>query len=96
MGRKKDERTLRRFTFNISEENYNYLMELCKEDDFANIKIGTLLDNIIHKIRTSHKDIPVNVIKERNIKLLEASIQEKRLLIEEQTLLLEKLANTDI
>lgn len=92
MARKKDERNLRKFTFNISEENYIYLEKIC-ENSYGNLKIGTLLDNILTNIRTNYYDIPLNIIKDRSITLLETDIEEQRLLLKEAEEILRKLKN---
>ncbi len=73
MGRKKDERNLRKFTFNLSEENYIYLEKLCKNNS---VKIGPLLDILLTYIRTNNNDMPLNIIKERKIALLESNVKE--------------------
>lgn len=95
MARKKDERNLRKFTFNISEENYIYLEKICENsyNSYGNLKIGTLLDKILTNIRTNYYDIPLNIIKDRNIALLEKDIEVQKLLLKEAEEILRKLKN---
>lgn len=92
MPRKKDERNLRKFSFNMSEENYDYLEKIC-EGSMINVKIGTLLDNILTEMRTNYYDFPINCIKNRNISLLERDIENNKKLLKEKEEALDMLKN---
>ena len=90
MARKNNEKELRKFSFDISEENYSYLKTIC-ETGHRILKIGPLIDGILTKIRTNYPDFPLDIIEDKHIVLLEKHIEEQRLLLQETEVLLKKL-----
>lgn len=71
-------------SFDISEENYDYLIEMSKH---TGIKVSPLLNSILSRLRTNGTDIATSSIKEHlldeKLKLIEKNIQEQSLLLEE-------------
>ena len=82
----------RKFTFDISESNYAYLIELSKS---ANMKIGTFLDFTIGQLKADSKlinDAVTYSLLTDKIALLEKNIQQQNLLLEEMNNFKKKLS----
>lgn len=74
----------RKMSFDISEENYDYLVNMSKH---TNIKLSPLLNNILNGLRVNGTDIATSAKKEymidEKIKLIEKTIQEQSLFLAE-------------
>lgn len=76
----------KKISFDISEENYDYLINMKKN---ANIKLGATLNAILDRFRTNETDISEitykikeNLLNEK-IKILEKNIREQSLLLQD-------------
>lgn len=76
----------KKISFDISEENYDYLINMKKN---ANIKLGATLNAILDRFRTNETDISEITYKikenllDEKIKILEKNIREQSLILQD-------------
>lgn len=76
----------KKISFDISEDNYDYLINMKKN---ANIKLGATLNAILDRFRTNETDISEITYKikenllDEKIKILEKNIREQSLILQD-------------